>query len=49
MSTKKNISDLIGSGRLRQVLERGYLSSAEIQYVIDAVYEKMDGKKKKKF
>ncbi len=46
MVSKKNISHLVESGRLRQILDHGYLSSEEIQYVIDAVSEKLVDRKR---
>ena len=44
MSLNKRMKNMTDSGRLRQVLGNGYLSSEEIQYVIDAVYEKLESK-----
>ena len=36
MTIKTQVKDGLECGRLRQILERGYLSSDEIQFVIDA-------------
>lgn len=44
---RNEIEAILNEGRLRQILERGYLSQKEIQFVIDAVSEKIEEKKNK--
>ncbi len=43
-SLKRRMQNMTDSGKLRQALGNGYLSSDEIQYVIDAVSEKLESK-----
>ena len=42
MFSKKVIRKALDTGRIRQILESGILSLDEVQYIIDAVYEKLD-------
>lgn len=44
---RNQIKGIVEDGTLRQILERGYLSDTEIQFVIDAVSEKLHNKGKK--
>lgn len=41
---RNQIKAIANDGTLRQILERGYLSDTEIQFVIDAVFDKLEAR-----
>lgn len=45
---RNELKEILECGRLRQILERGYLSDTEIQHVVDAVSEKIYSKIRKR-